>query len=77
MRSPRRFRPALDCLHARIAPSAVAAVAPVPMAAGGSGPVMTAMDETGSPGSNLSGYGSYQYLMTPPGAGSPSTGNLC
>jgi hypothetical protein len=74
MRSPRRFRPFVDCLQARIAPSAVAPVAP---AARGPVQVVTPRDETGSPGSEGTGYGSYQIIMTPPGGGPPSSSTLC
>jgi hypothetical protein len=74
MRSLRRFRPSIDCLQARIAPSAIGPVAPV---ASGPAHIMTAMDETGSPGSEGTGDGSYQIIMTPPGGGAPSTSTVC
>jgi hypothetical protein len=64
MRSLRHFRPALDCLHVRIAPSTVALTPTAPVAA----PLaVTTMDDTGSPGGEPSGDGSYPIIMTPPG----------
>lgn len=74
MRSRRHFRPALDCLQARIAPSSLA---PVATSNPGSTQVASAMDDTGSPGTDPSGYGSYPIILTPaPGRG-VNTGTVC
>lgn len=74
MRSRRHFRPALDCLQARIAPSGLAPVATLNP---GSTQVAYVTDDTGSPGTDPSGYGSYPMILTPaPGTGL-NTGNVC
>lgn len=73
MRSSRRFRPSIDCLQLRIAPSSMVAsttdTTSTPSAA------QTA-DITGSPGSDPNGEGSYEIIMTPPGSTS-TIGDLC
>lgn len=74
MRTNRRFAPALDCLQIRIAPSTVAIGLPVPA---GLPPLMTAMDDTGSPGSEPSGDGSYPIIMTSPTAPGSTIGGVC
>lgn len=74
MRSRRHFCPVVDCLQARIAPSAVA---PVTTDTTGGTQVVSTMDDTGSPGTDPSGYGSYPIILTPaPGTG-VNTGSVC
>jgi hypothetical protein len=74
MRSRRHFSPVVDCLQARVAPSAVA---PVGTDMPGSLSIVSTMDDTGSPATDPSGYGSYPIILTPaPGTGI-STGSVC
>ena len=73
MRSSRHFRPAFDCLQLRIAPSAGMAAA---TATDESSPIATTADVTGSPGSEPSGDGTYQIIMTPPSGTNP-TSTVC
>jgi hypothetical protein len=73
MRSSRRLRPVFDCLHVRIAPSALSVIPPAVV---GSAAVAVAMDDTGSPGGEPTGEGCFPIIMTPPGGGS-TTGSIC
>ena len=75
MRSSRRFRPGFDCLQLRIAPSA-GADATATTATDGNTVIATTADTTGSPGSEPSGDGTYQIIMTPPSGNNP-TSNVC
>ena len=71
MRTSRRFRPALDCMSARIAPSTISLLpAAGPMVAA----VAPTMDSTGDPGSEPSGTGTGPVYLPPPTTGD---GGLC
>ena len=71
MRTARRFRPVLDCMQARVAPSAMAVIGPVPPPTTPP-PIMVAT--IGDPTITATGEGSYPILPDPTG---PSTGNIC
>jgi len=61
MRTQRRFRPALECMTARISPSSIAVAAPD---AASSGTYSTA--SIGDPTSTTPGSGSNQVILAPP-----------
>jgi hypothetical protein len=73
MRMSRRFRPAFDCMSARIVPSAISLLPQVPHIAA---TTVTAMDSTGDPGTNPSSGGTGPAIFTPPAGGS-GTGGVC
>jgi hypothetical protein len=73
MRSNRRYSPAFDCLQVRIAPSTVVVGPPVAL---GPAPSGRMLDDTGSPGSEPTGEGSYPIILTSP-TGTSGTGNVC
>ena len=71
MRTSRRFRPALDCMSARIMPSSISLIQPPVIAATHS---VAAMDSTGDPGNNPSGNGTNPIITAGGGSGG---GNNC
>ncbi len=72
MRTSRRFRPALDCMSARIAPSTISLLpAAGPMVAVGS-PIM---DSTGNPTTEPTSGGTNPVLPASNGTG--GTGGVC
>lgn len=77
MRSRHRFSPSLDCLQARIVPSAVAVIPGGSHGISGHTHLVSAMDDTGSPGTDPSGDGSDPVILAPPPGTPSTTGSVC
>ena len=70
MRSPVDSSPVFDCLQVRIAPSTVAVTIHGALPAPSS---VSTMDDTGSPGTEPDGDGSYPIILSSPGGTTPGT----